>query len=1801
MQSNTYTAFCGFLLFILLNLTGLPTALSQEEGDIFDLRFNTEIDCGANVLTANLQIRTQNDTFKIGISSVLFNYDETVLEFLDYESLNFDQNNICIPGVPLAVWDAHQFSSSTPGIFNLTLLTEIASQSCPIIERDWIDIGKVRFTIKNITGAPNMQFDARNTTFNRNEPNDGTFAPTQGDLFGFNEILTTQCACAAPTLVPDTLSYNCPEGMIEANLLANDMTSNPTVSISNNPTKGTATINPNGILIYTPTTASCGEDVLTYKVCNDGKEDCCTEAIATISFSDNTSPIIMNPPADVTLACDDLPVAPNLLATDDCPSVELTMNEVIEDSDCAGEAVYTRTWTAVDVCGNTAAHTQRITLTDQKEPTITCPAVVNLLCSDVSEGVIDSGQPTVSDNCTPTDDLKVSFSDEVIAENCENKVRRQIARTWTVIDACGNLSTCSQTINIIDDIAPELICPRNLIVDCGQDITPETLESQATATDACGTTTITFEDDVAMPSDCNFETKTIKRTWTAVDDCGNIATCIQTITVNGKPCGEVTARELTIYRCEKGIVDFTAILEVEENVTISISNKSDLSPIFNLQQYALPSTGCEIGQFEFTFEVFNADQCLIDHGLLTVKTVPIIFAEPSISEDGCTVSLIFECPDHYSVTWNAGEKSGVGTTYTATAGTSGEVVFSVVFIGEILPSEAASLPCIERLYPIIFNCESTCLQTETQQTSFTTCAGQNLNIFETLNLSSDALDYTFELIDAPLGISLDSTPGKVEVENPFGCEMGTFNLRANGYDANQCLIKAINIAVSVLPKIAGSIQYESDSTFCSPKLVLECPSLYGIDWKDNIGNSGVGNSYTGADGTGGFVTFYVYPIEENLSELPCAVDSFFADFSCKIDCPTTRERTETLTVCAESEVDIIELLGLSEDKRNTFDNETITNGIYKVGNPFGCELGTKTLTLKCYDENQCLTEIITLQISIIPAIYAVIHTTADVACGVSLSLECPGNYAISWEDSNGNSGTGQNYTGPEGTSGTVKFTIEYLTDSIFLSSTPLACFSQTFEAAYDCNSNTECPDPAFETIDLYGCHGELLNLFDRLQFSDNIRYRIVDGDGIEDIKNIRLENDGTDCFIRQSRLAIEVMDERDCVIRSIFVSFNVLPKIDGDIVANEDGCGMNLRLTCPNIYAITWEDDLGNSGQGFSYEPAEGTHGVVHFRVAYKDTSVAEFFIDSTCYVTTFSQDFACCNPAGTACDDGDALTFNDVEDGDCGCFGTGCNLEYKGIVIDGATLDGCELVIELEDGTILEPLILPVGETLAVGQEIIFSFIELIDRVTTCQVGKNVQIICLENTCPAAGTPCTDNDLATINDEQDGNCNCVGEAAPEIKSEIDLRLRSELDCQANTYCLTLQAKGQQTDFTIGTSSIMLNYDPNALEFVNYTSSQFDESETCIGGAMSPWDEQKSDGTSIPGKFCLTMTLLTDSISCPEITTEQWEDIGVICFDIMNNDTTPNIKFDAENTHFNSSSPNDGTRPITLGTLHSIDADEALACEGNAIVSSNELALKAFLQGPYQSNKSLMADDLRKKGFIPLTEPYTGIPSFIHFGTGGGEETTLDVLANRGDNAIIDWVFLELRAESDSTLIVATRSALIQSDGDVVDVDGTTPVRFMVPDGAYYVCIKHRNHLGVMTATPIPFTATETVNIDFTDSETPTYGTHAQLDVQGEMVLRGGNANPDKFIILAGGGLGLPDRDMIFFDIFLSLWQSNPGIPITYNSVLQGYYGSDTNMDGKVKYQGPKNDIDAYIFFNVLFHPQNTAYRLNFAISEQIP
>ncbi|MDQ3101359.1 MAG: agmatine deiminase family protein, partial [Bacteroidota bacterium] len=128
------------------------------------------------------------------------------------------------------------------------------------------------------------------------------------------------------------------------------------------------------------------------------------------------------------------------------------------------------------------------------------------------------------------------------------------------------------------------------------------------------------------------------------------------------------------------------------------------------------------------------------------------------------------------------------------------------------------------------------------------------------------------------------------------------------------------------------------------------------------------------------------------------------------------------------------------------------------------------------------------------------------------------------------------------------------------------------------------------------------------------------------------------------------------------------------------------------------------------------------------------------------------------------------------------------------------------------------------------------------------------------------------------------------------------------------------------------------------------------------------------------------------------------------------------------------------------------------------VSIKMLLEGAYDAVGGSMRDDLRVQGLVPLQEPYTAL-GYTMIG-GSGSNTSNAVLSVSGNNAIVDWVLVELRSANTPASIIRTRTGLLQRDGDVIAPNGGTIV-FDVAAGNYYVSVRHRNHLGCMTATPV--------------------------------------------------------------------------------------------------------------------------------------
>ena len=115
----------------------------------------------------------------------------------------------------------------------------------------------------------------------------------------------------------------------------------------------------------------------------------------TVTVQDTTAPVV-NAPADESVECiDDVPDAPDVTATDNCDgSISATLTETSSGDDC--DKTITRTWKAVDACGNEGSDTQTITVHDTTAPVVNAPADESVECID---DVPDAPDVTATDNC----------------------------------------------------------------------------------------------------------------------------------------------------------------------------------------------------------------------------------------------------------------------------------------------------------------------------------------------------------------------------------------------------------------------------------------------------------------------------------------------------------------------------------------------------------------------------------------------------------------------------------------------------------------------------------------------------------------------------------------------------------------------------------------------------------------------------------------------------------------------------------------------------------------------------------------------------------------------------------------------------------------------------------------------------------------------------------------------------------------------------------------------------------------------------------------------------------------------------------------------------------------------------------------------------------------------------------------------------------------------------------------------------------------------------------------------------------
>jgi len=369
-------------------------------------------------------------------------------------------------------------------------------------------------------------------------------------------------------------------------------------------------------------TISFVSDVITNQTCANrytitrtyrATDACGNSAICaqTITVFDNTVPTITCP-APVTVQCASLVPAVNTAsptATDNCGgAVTITfVSDVITNQTCADRFTVTRTYRATDACGNSATCPQIITVFDNTPPVfINPPANVTVECFLIPPV---PPNPTASDNCAGA--VTVIFLGEIQSPGvCP--VVYTLTRTWRATDVCGNSSTVSQVVTVIDTYAPQFIeNALDVILECdlttNQDSFQNWLNNQGGAlVNDCSTVTWTFMDSpfFLMPSTCGGTSQRFIR-FIATDECGNSAFQDAGFTIVDltPPTFTILPQNLNL-ECWTGEEGDAFLPEFLENFEVS----DDCGEVFTQVVFISQTEGCG-NTFRRVYEFRATDEC----------------------------------------------------------------------------------------------------------------------------------------------------------------------------------------------------------------------------------------------------------------------------------------------------------------------------------------------------------------------------------------------------------------------------------------------------------------------------------------------------------------------------------------------------------------------------------------------------------------------------------------------------------------------------------------------------------------------------------------------------------------------------------------------------------------------------------------------------------------------------------------------------------------------------------------------------------------------------------------------------------------------------------------------------------------------------------------------------------------------------------------------------------------------------------------------------------------------------------------
>jgi hypothetical protein len=266
---------------------------------------------------------------------------------------------------------------------------------------------------------------------------------------GTQTITVTESPAIPPTIsAPEDLTVNTGPGATSCSTVVGDATLGTATASDNCPG---VTVTRSGVPVGN--VFPVGNTVITYTATDRSGNT--AQDTQTITVVDNTVPVV-TPPEPVTLYTGPNATACSVTvsnldgtfgtgsATDNCPGVGAVSRSGVPAGNVFPVGTTTLTYSATDAHGNTGSATQVVTVIDNTQPVISCPANISIEPTCPTGAIATYTTPTATDNCGVQSVVRTAgpASGSVFPIGTTTV-------THTATDIYGNQSSCSFTVTVL--------------------------------------------------------------------------------------------------------------------------------------------------------------------------------------------------------------------------------------------------------------------------------------------------------------------------------------------------------------------------------------------------------------------------------------------------------------------------------------------------------------------------------------------------------------------------------------------------------------------------------------------------------------------------------------------------------------------------------------------------------------------------------------------------------------------------------------------------------------------------------------------------------------------------------------------------------------------------------------------------------------------------------------------------------------------------------------------------------------------------------------------------------------------------------------------------------------------------------------------------------------------------------------------------------------------------------------------------------------------------------------------------------